>query len=223
MQNRMRVNKKLLTTINYVSVVFFIVGVGGFLSSAVCTFVAMSGNPRVTTWARFPLGDLGSLGVDSKGNLYCGSIFYCRIQVYSPQGEFIRGWFLNSGGGTFQIEIDKEEKLHVHTARGNKYFIFSKEGKLLHKEIPWSGEISSLGSFFKNDYTGNDGNTYTIRHHWYLPIVVKTNAKGKDSVIVSDPFFLWLLNGPFPVFFWIVLAVILRAVKYKISGKLWGS
>jgi len=219
MKNRNSENRRSVKILNWFSVFFLLVGILGFMASPFCTFFTDPDDPKVSSWLRFPLGDPASLAVDSEGNLYCGLIPYCRIQVYSPEGKFIRGWFVDNGGRRFQIKIDEEDKLHVHTVSGNRYFIFSKEGKLRHKEIPWSGERSSLGSFSQNDYKGNDGNIYKIRSQvFFLSKVVKTDANGNESVVLSDPFFLCLVNAPFPVLFWGFLGAFLYMIKYYLEN-----
>ena len=46
----------------------------------------------VSLKTELPLGDLGGVAVDSKGNVYCVANFYGRIQKYSSNGTFRKGW-----------------------------------------------------------------------------------------------------------------------------------
>ena len=44
---------------------------------------------------QFPLGELSGIAVDAKGNVYLASPAYERIQVYTNQGKFSRGCFVD--------------------------------------------------------------------------------------------------------------------------------
>ena len=187
-----------------------IIGFGGFLAGGVCAFITISGEPRVSSWARFPLGGLETIAVDSHGNLYCGINFYSRIQVYSSEGEFIRGWFLDAGGGVFRIKIDDEDRLHAGTARGDYYYIFSTEGELLSaREMSPKEEERIFGKTYYSPVSDRNGNIYGIKKSLLLPGVIKTDARGQESTVVSDPFILWFIKGPFPAWLWLAGAILL--------------
>jgi hypothetical protein len=196
-----------------------LVGIGGFVAGFVCAFGTMSGKPRVSSWARFPLGDLESIAVDSEGNIYCGTNFYSRIQAYSPDGKFLRGWFIDASGGYFQIKIDDQDNLHVGTARGDHHYIFSTKGELFSvKEMSPKEETKVFGDTYYSLPQDSDGNVYKIRNGILLPRVIKITPKGAESVVVSDPFHLWFIKGPFPAFIWIVIALVSNALleRYKV-------
>lgn len=194
----------------FLIVTLALIGFGGFLAGFICSFTADSDYPKVSTKARFPLGDLQTAAVDSSGNIYCGSGFYSRIQAYSPEGKFIRGWFFQVGRGTLRMMIDGEDNIHIGTAKGDEHHIFTTDGKLLTTE----GDMNAFNNLDKDQITDIDGNSYEILNSLILPRVSKTDAKGKKTVVVSDPFYLWFINGPLPVWLWMLVAILLGRGLY---------
>jgi len=154
---------------------------------------------------RFPLGLPAGIAVDSKERIYCVLHSYRRVQVYDNEGRFLRGWsvFVPSGGSN--ILIDGNNRIHVKTATvDGHYAVFSSEGALLEKrskdfyEKKWSGFLETKD---------NAGNIYRIKDAWFLPKIVKISPSGEEIVIVSDPFYLWLMKAPFPTGAFILAAM----------------
>lgn len=199
------------------------IGIGGFAAGFICACVTLFNKPMVSTWARFPLGVLDCVAVDNRGNIYCGLAFYGRIQVYSPEGKFLRGWFVNAGGGGLRMKIDKDNHLHVCPAKSNNLYVFNTNGLLLSSNAMMPKERDLY--FEYNPYQAAEdaeGNPYTILPKLLVvPRVVKIVPTGETLTVVSDPFYLWFIQGPFPAFIWIFAGGLLyeRLDKHKSSWR----
>lgn len=150
---------------------------------------------------QFPLGDLGGIAVDDEGNVYLASIAYERIQVYNSQGEFSKGYFVESGGGLFDIWIE-DNHLHAVISRGYRYHVFDLNGKLIRRtKIGSHDEYEKLlkkaaGLEIQDAF----GNTYAIQSAERFPKVVKISPNGEQSVLINNPWYLCLLQNAQPVF-----------------------
>ncbi|RKY03801.1 MAG: hypothetical protein DRP56_10795, partial [Planctomycetota bacterium] len=222
LQKRKVLNKKINTSVKIgssfsimgavklaVGILCFI-GFAGFLAGFVCAFMTMSDKPMVSTRARFPLGALESVAVDHEDNIYCAISFYGRVQVYSPEGEFLRGWFLDAGGGVFRIKIDSENNLHVVTARGDHHYVFSTEGTLLSSsQVSPKEEDRLFGEKWRPAVYDRDGNSYNIHSPILFSRISKETPSGLQTTVVSDPFVLWFVKGPMPAWLWIPISFVL--------------
>jgi len=77
-----------------------------------------------------------NLAIDSSGNLYVADTMLARIQVFDPQGNYLKdfgqlgdapGFFVRPKG----VAIDSEDHVYVIDAAFQNFQIFDKEGKLL--------------------------------------------------------------------------------------------
>lgn len=185
------------------SSLLMIFGACGFFGSAICWALAMSEKPWVSTWMRFPLGDLNDVVVDGNGQIYCAILGNQRIQVYSKEGEFLRGWFARSGGGRFDLWWDNDGFLHVV---GYQHYIFNKEGVFLEEvEVDSSQEIAMYDNIISGEPKDDSGCVYKIRNRHIFPKIVKIAPDEKESVIVSDPLFVWPVQGPLQGWFTLML------------------
>ncbi len=171
-----------------------------------------------------PLGKLESIAVDSVGNVYCSSQY--RIQAYDRNGKFIRAY----GKGmpfrrVYSIYVDSQDHLYAwRTGRWREYDITGKvvvEGKDVKPPVPpeyQGGDIRQT--------TDSAGNTYRIASFsWLFPRVIRERTTGRSSVVVSQPWYLWLIQAPYPAFsFGFVGAIYLITIsrnkrKSRQSGK----
>lgn len=70
---------------------------------------------------------------DSLGKRYVPHAAVGRIQVYDSEGNFLRGWFVDAGGGVFKLHVTEDDELEVFTARGDRHLVFAGDGRLLKK------------------------------------------------------------------------------------------
>lgn len=181
-----------------------------FGSAFLCFSLSFLGIHTVSSKIRFPLGLPGAIAVDSKGRVYCTLQWYRRLQVYDNEGQFIRGWFVSIPANFPIIEVDENDHIHVETAASKGYYaIFSSDGVLLEKrskdfyEKKWSGFLET-----KDDA----GNIYRIKDAWFFPKIVKISPSGKEAVVISDPFYLWLMKAPFPTGAFILAAMAIGGI-----------
>ena len=185
--------------LRYISVIAF---VGGFM---------VVPHLNIPNSFEMPLGQLRGLAVNSEGNIYCGSQFYERIQVYNLKGQFLYGISLHEGG-YFWIRINSDDQLEVAQARGGYRYKFDKNGTLLHvrKNVPNYTE----GFDTKREDTCYDAKrniTYQIKpilSMFFLGShVVRRDALWRETVIIKIPFLQWLFMAPFPSWFFFPLSV----------------
>lgn len=58
-----------------------------------------------------------------------------RIQLYDNNLKFIRGWPVEAFGGSFKINVSKENNINVYTSRGQRHYIFNLNGDLISQKI----------------------------------------------------------------------------------------
>ena len=182
-----------------------------------------------------PLGELEGIAVNSEGNIYCGTKYYSRIQVYDIEGRFLYGKHIDSTMGPFKIKINSNDQLEVSIYSGYQKLIFSKDGTLLSKSASKSYYL--LGFEKINDYYCYDEErdiTYQIEPillPWpkSMPFlgshVVKKDASGTETIIIKTPFYKWLFMGPFPGFLFMFIGFptysIILGKKVKIKLLFW--
>ena len=160
-----------------------------------------------------PLGDLEGIAVDADGNIYCGTPFWQRVQVYDQEGSFIRGWSVDAGGGMFRIRTDKDGYIHAATARGGMHYTYRPDGTLVSE----AEEPELLGTFQAYSIVADDGSRYDICSPNLFPNIVKTDENGQSRRVVGPRWHLWLIQGPFPAFILFAVGVLMLAASRNIS------
>lgn len=191
------------------------IGIIGFLSGSI-TFLNL--NMKIPNSIEMPLGDLSGLAVDSDGNIYCTTLYYARVQVYSPSGRFLRGISIEANGMLW-IKINNDDQLEVAVARGDKRFKFDRNGNLLSHMTNVSDYLAGFDK--KSEYFYYDEKqriTYQIKPiltSLFGKHIVEKDASGKETVIIGTPFLKWLFMGPFPAFFFIIFSALLSLIFDK--------
>jgi hypothetical protein len=90
------------------------------------------------------------------------------VQVYDKQWKFIRGWWIDAGGGDFKLRISDTNTIHVITARKSRHYIYDLNGNLLS-----SSNAAAYGKY------PSDGTSYIVPTASWL-------------WIFSSPFLSWL-------------------------------
>jgi len=57
-----------------------------------------------------------------------------RVQIYSSDWRYLRGWQVAAEGGPFKIVTSRPEEIEVYTLRGDHHFTYSEAGDLLATE-----------------------------------------------------------------------------------------
>ena len=187
-------NSKVKFVVRAIAALLMAIGFVDFLAGVVIgNFV------KTPDGFELPLGDLKGIAVDSDGNIYCGTQYYSRVQVYDSEGHYIRGTFVDSAGGAFRIRINQNDELEVATARNDKLYRFGKDGTLVNELSDvhhYYGEFGEMGE--TQCYDGRQNTTYRIRWSPLGSYIDKKGVSGKTKVIVRIPFYKWLFQGPYP-------------------------
>jgi|GEM_PF-4054534 len=114
---------------------------------------------------------------------------------------------LYASGGVFRLAIDPNtDNLSVLTARGDNHYVFTSAGNLLVDEtLSPRAEAEMDDRIEQIVATDSTGCTYKIRDHFLFTRVVRTCPDGSEKVVVSDPFYLWIIKGPLPA--WLLILV----------------
>jgi len=97
---------------------------------------------------------------DSQGNIYALAVRECKIQVYSPKGEYLRT-IAKKGQGPGELELplyillDKDDNLYVFDYTKSAFIVFNPQGNYLrnistkgrYREIPDRILFDSRGNF----------------------------------------------------------------------------
>jgi len=147
-----------------------------------------------------PLGQLESVAVDSRGRVYCASAFYHRIQVYSPDGEYLRGWPV-SGVRNYDIRVNQEDELEV-LVYGETVYRYSSEGELLEaRTFPRDFEPDpDKANRSYAQCVDADGRVYSVRLGLIYPHVTRRDKDGSGTTVVAPPRLGWFIMGPLPAF-----------------------
>src|ERR1051326_160901 len=97
---------------------------------------------------------------DNKGQLYCGSMGWARIQVYDWDRHFLRGWFVNAYGGTFRLHVNGDGNLEIATARQGMLYVYDENGRLLSSQ-------SDVRHYFE-EFEHQDEGGVLIPTRWFL-------------------------------------------------------
>jgi hypothetical protein len=196
----------LLRLARAVAVWTWFLGTVGFLAGFVTIWGVKC--PRWLGDLQLPLALPEQIGIDNEGRLYCGLAFYRKIQVYDSSGRFLRGWFVHSD--KFGVRIE-DYKVHVRTF-ANAHYVYDLHGNLLETSL--YGDPAGSPDFQKHrvalkggglgPVSDHAGNRYSIQPHWLLPKIIKVDASGKTSVLVSSPIYIAIFVGPLAA--WITAA-----------------
>jgi len=218
---RKRFSNLFLNFIHIFLIVLCILGFFGFMNGF---FVTIEKAFWVGNSVELPLGDLGSIAADGKGNIYLASYFYQRIQKYSPDGKFLKGW--PSGDNNPRIRINENEMLESanNNRTRNEDFpdtltIYDLDGNLISKKIEenchrFFGEACEKYCYDKN------GNLYSIQNKFFNPHVIKTNPQGDEIEAVQTPWYLWLVMGPLPAWLFFALGLLGFSILLKLRKRL---
>lgn len=161
----------------------------------------MVGVPDLAT-TEFPFGDLEDVAVDSRGRIYVGEGLHgARVQRYSPEGEFERGWFVPTSGA-FALRTTPDGRVQVATIRGRELLTYTSDGDLLDSQH-WSLQKEDRYSEFSSE-TDTTG-PYVIRRG-LMPRVIDTRT---GRTVVATPWPKRLVAGPFPAMLYALVGVVL--------------
>lgn len=168
----------------------------GFISGFLCNIAGNNGIQMVSSKVEFPLGELEGITIDTEGKIYCVASFYSRLQIYDHNGHFLIGWFIPLPKGLFNIGMYKDKYLRFSADTGWSY-LYDQTGNLVKKSRE-KNYYEQFGRSAQSEVQDSLGNIYRIKNSVLFPRVVKITQSGKQTVLISDSLYMWLIKGPFP-------------------------
>lgn len=142
----------------------------------------------------FPLGDPSDVAVDSLGRFYVVDSMHHRVQRYSPDGEFERGWLVPRK--VFTVRTTDDDRVIVGAEGGPR--TYSSDGELL-EVLSDESELQRLGLVRGKETTA----PYALRGR-LLPRVVDTRT---GRTVVVTPWPRRVLASPFPAWLYFLIGV----------------
>jgi len=205
------VNKIPLYFFSLLTLIFF---VGWFLVPFY--FSRLHPNP---TSIQLPIAMPGDITVDNQGKIYCFLRIYKRIQIYSPNGKFLRGSFIKVAG---ECRLGVQEDGSIRLAKSaNRHIIFDTNGNLLDEIEVGRAEHVKFWDKTKNEHRDSAGNIYKVVDKWHSPKVVQISPTGEQSVLISNSFRQWfLMMAQLPSYILLCVAAgILMGVTLRITKR----
>ena len=147
-----------------------------------------------------PINGFNGLAVDSNGHILIGSAENSRIQVFSPNGEFLYGFSFPTSGGSFTFGIDHMDTIHVIVYRPDAYLQYKKDTLISSEKVDFSGQ-----KYLEEEYQKTLNRSYEyfgkryslLGRRWLVIEDLKTNGKStvrlNSSVWRLSVFQSWLL------------------------------
>lgn len=209
---RKSVEKLVLTILT----LMFLIGITGVLSVFICSEVSNAGMRFLSSSIRFPL-NVSNYDVGCHGHVVCFINSHNRIQVYSEDGQFLKGWFVDNGHKTAgSVLIDPNDLIHFATP-ADRHFVFDFDGTIVKDS--YSKDIGDSLTELKLE-KHKSSQSYTGFHYKALSgikgkRIIKISPEGKESVVVSDPFFVWLFQQWFPLLFFLFFPMLYFSLVIK--------
>jgi hypothetical protein len=108
-----------------------LIGAGGFFASALSGVGGLNLLPNSFEW---PIGYSTGVVRTESGMFVVPHSASNRVQIYDPQWNFVRGWYVDAGGGIIKINTADNDRFEVITARGNHKYVYDTTGKLISSE-----------------------------------------------------------------------------------------
>jgi hypothetical protein len=116
----------------------------GILGFAGTALVAVTGPMLPQFSFKWPIGYAGGVVRDPSDNYIVFHMPSARVQIYDPNKNFVRGWFVKSCGGHGTVNLTQSGNIEIYTSRGHKFYTFTFDGALIAErpsEIP-SGDAA---------------------------------------------------------------------------------
>lgn len=119
------------TGLNFLASACLITGATGFFGTALSAAGGLNWLPSSFEW---PVGSAENVLVTADGSHIVPLTPSGRIQIYSRDRKFERGWTVDAGGGTFKLLPAGKNDVFVYTARGSMKYHYDIYGRLLSSE-----------------------------------------------------------------------------------------
>jgi hypothetical protein len=136
----------------------------------------------------FPLSHPKGAAADSQGRIFVVDAFHLRVQRYSPDGEFQRGWFVPRK--TYAVQVTADDRVMVGAEGGAR--IYSTDGELL-EIVPSELQRGE-----------NPVGAVEVRHG-LLPRIADRES---GRILIRRPWPQCLLASPFPAFVYFAIGLL---------------
>lgn len=202
---------KLLHIIRCFAFLTLLLGAIGIITAFVCKGLSYIDMRMVSSVIQFPLGDIEDIAIDNQGKIICFCSDHYRLQVYNGNGNFYRGWFVNSSLRTARIYVDTDNCIHVATYY-DKHYVFDVDGDMI-SESKQGGVYKEFADQSKNRINqDNRGNIYDYSIKGLRSKIYQITPSGEKKTIISTPYYLWWLGVLFPSYFLVVFSIIILYV-----------
>jgi hypothetical protein len=116
-----------------------VLGGEGFFAQSLCT----TGVIKLPSSFQWPAGYVTGVAATEDGMQVVPLTPVSLVQIYDAQWHFVRGWYVNTGGGDFKVGYSSNGLIEVFTARGRCHYSFSQDGHLVSSG-GYSDDFSSL-------------------------------------------------------------------------------
>jgi hypothetical protein len=162
--------------------------------------------PHCGSMVCFPLSNPEDVIADEQGRIYVTLGFYSRVQVYDHNGRFLHGFFTDTGGGSFRLQIDSDGLLNVVTARGDRLHVYDECGNLCSSKRIEGDTYTQLSRAHSGGFVDNAGNRYGVKNRLLNPQILRLDRHRNVTLRIRTPIVLWPLIGPIPC--WLVVLII---------------
>jgi hypothetical protein len=149
-----------------------------------------------------PNAALEGVAPDREGDVFIASTVFSRIQKYSRDGVFERGWFVGSGGSVLALRFEAPATIKVCGARMKHVELFDTDGR---RQAQISREPCNYAEFRRQP-----PGAHRLRTE-LSPSVVVDDENGSIRFTVAPSLLMFLLWHPFVP--WVVLVVTMIWVK----------
>jgi hypothetical protein len=118
------------TILNVLASACMIIGAVGFFGSA----LSSSGDLGTLQSFEWPIGNTNAALRYPDGSIVVPHEPSGRVQVYDQSLQFMRGWSVSAGGGSFKLFPEEKNTFYIFTARGNMKFHYDLNGNMLSSQ-----------------------------------------------------------------------------------------
>lgn len=185
--------------------VLTLTGIGLFGYGAFVSMGSVYWSTHAGLHEELPLGDIEGILVGNSGEIYLGLQTYSRIQVYDQQGRFMRGYM--TYGRPFDFCLDETQAEVLVTHGHSTYRLNASTGAIIDSNNERDHSLRS-----GNVAYDTKGNHYELSAwSWLWPRIQRVSPQGEESIVVRQPWTLWIRQTPSPAYhlaaFGLVLAL----------------
>lgn len=138
-------------------------------------------------------GELDGIVVDSRGRIYIGDATNSTLDIYSDKGRYLYNIPVDTRG-SYSIEVDDQDNIHIGLVRDEKLLVYDKNGKLVSSKDN-TDEYKRMGDEIEekfgdeNKFIDKEGNKYLLKQDsfFYRNNVTKITPSGESTIIVIMP------------------------------------